>query len=146
MTLGAGFARFLFDNHERIYLGLNYMKSVFQTKKLVYPQSVGERLKKARQRQCLGLVELEKSLGIRKPYLQALEESTLSALPGLAYARIFLKQYAAWLGLPTSLLVKQFDEEVAKGAWGTKGNTLPPAVTTNKDLVVAPQLMRRCAS
>ena len=49
---------------------------------------------------------------MRATYLAALEENAFDELPGRAYARAFLRTYAAALGLEADRFVAEFDEQV----------------------------------
>ncbi len=54
------------------------------------------------------------ALCIRLPYLQALEQGRLADLPGNAYALVFLRSYAAALGLDPDDLSRRFKGEAAE--------------------------------
>jgi cytoskeleton protein RodZ len=54
------------------------------------------------------------ALCIRLPYLQALEQGRLSDLPGNAYAVVFLRSYAASLGLDPDELSRRFKAEASE--------------------------------
>ncbi len=60
---------------------------------------LGEQLRRARETKSLTLEEAEKATGIRKRYLQAMEEGRFDAMPGELQARGFLKSYANYVGL-----------------------------------------------
>jgi cytoskeleton protein RodZ len=61
---------------------------------------VGERLRKAREARGLSLDAVAASTHIRERYLEALEEERFEEIPGPAYVKGFLRNYAAHLGLP----------------------------------------------
>lgn len=60
---------------------------------------VGADLRAARERLGWALEDVAEGLRIRRPYLEALEDGRVSALPGSAYAVGFLRTYASSLGL-----------------------------------------------
>lgn len=62
-------------------------------------QSIGESLKSAREAKGISLEQAEENTKIRKRYLQALEEGDYEVIPGLVYAKGFLRNYANYLGL-----------------------------------------------
>ncbi|HEX2323877.1 MAG TPA: helix-turn-helix domain-containing protein [Chloroflexota bacterium] len=64
------------------------------------PRSPGERLRAARLRRKISLIEAEQATRIRARYLQALEEDEYAALPSGVYSRGFLRNYAIYLGVP----------------------------------------------
>lgn len=53
-------------------------------------------------------------LRIRRPYLEALEQGRIDALPGRAYALAFLRTYATALGLDADEAVRRFKAEAAE--------------------------------
>jgi cytoskeleton protein RodZ len=62
-------------------------------------RAVGRLLRDQREARSLGLSDIEKSLRIRRPYLEAIEEGRFDKLPGAAYIPAFLRAYAAHVGL-----------------------------------------------
>ena len=80
--------------------------------------SIGTTLREERIRLGLGIDEVEAGTKIRAKYLMALEDERFEALPGTAYARAFLRDYAEQLGLDPQELVNRlnqmagFDEDV----------------------------------
>jgi helix-turn-helix protein/uncharacterized protein DUF4115 len=71
---------------------------------------IGNALRAARERQGLGLGEVERETRIRARYLAALEEERFEQLPARAYAKGFLRCYADFLGLDGRLIVTEFNE------------------------------------
>lgn len=67
--------------------------------------SIGQRLREARQGRSLSLEDVAYATRIRVRYLSAMEEGDYEAIPSAAQARGFLRTYASYLGLdPTPLL------------------------------------------
>lgn len=62
-------------------------------------QTVGERLRDERERKGLTLKDIENETNIRSLYLQAIEEGNYRVLPGEAYVKGFIRNYANALGL-----------------------------------------------
>ena len=60
---------------------------------------IGSSLREARMRRQLELSQIERDTRIRAKYLLALEDDRFEVLPGLAYAKGFLRTYADYLGL-----------------------------------------------
>ena len=67
--------------------------------------SAGQRLRRAREERHLTLGEVARETRIKTEFLQALEEDRTDVFPGPVYARAFLRQYAAFLGLDGEDLV-----------------------------------------
>jgi len=70
---------------------------------------LGQLLQEVRQGQNLTLPECATSLRIRQTYLQALESGDWQSLPGQAYGRGYLRQYAMFLGLPDAEVMEICD-------------------------------------
>lgn len=71
---------------------------------------IGEALRGAREAHGVTIEQAARSLHIRINYLRMLEEGALEALPGNAYARGYLRRYAAWLGLNPEEIMREADE------------------------------------
>jgi cytoskeleton protein RodZ len=85
--------------------------------------SIGTTLREERIRLGLGIDQIEADTKIRAKYLMALEDERFEALPGTAYARAFLRDYAEQLGLDPQELV----------------NRLNAVVGVDDDVVLAPR-------
>ena len=70
---------------------------------------IGSSLRDARLRQGLEFQQLEIDTKIRAKYLRALEEEEFSLLPGEAYVKGFLRNYADRLGLDGQLYVDEYN-------------------------------------
>lgn len=66
--------------------------------------SIGEQLRAARAARGLSLQDVKAELRIREKYLQAMEADDFASIPGLVYARGFLRSYAKYLGLDPDAL------------------------------------------
>jgi transcriptional regulator with XRE-family HTH domain len=74
---------------------------------------IGEQLRQARTRQGLELSDVEAATRIGSRYLAALEQERFERLPALAYARVFLRSYADFLDLDSTLFLEEFDARLA---------------------------------
>jgi cytoskeleton protein RodZ len=72
---------------------------------------IGKHLAEARVARGIELAEVEERLKIRAHYLRAMEEERWDQLPGVAYARGFLRAYGDYLGLDGRALARQYSEE-----------------------------------
>jgi cytoskeletal protein RodZ len=68
-------------------------------------------LRAAREERGITLPEAERETKIRLKYLSAMEDDNLAAMPGPTYARGFLRNYAAYLGLDPNEAVELFEEQ-----------------------------------
>lgn len=87
------------------------------------------RLRGLREERAISLEEASARTRIRVPLLEALEEGRLDALPGLVYARGFLRTYLNFLG--ASHLWEEFEallpQPDAEGSGTVMGGAVPPA-------------------
>jgi hypothetical protein len=72
--------------------------------------TIGQRLSDERRRRGLTLEECEAATHIRGRHLIALEEDRPGDIPEAAYARLFLRGYAAFLELDAVAMVAEYDE------------------------------------
>jgi cytoskeleton protein RodZ len=70
---------------------------------------IGTSLRSARERQGLELSQIERETRIRARYLRALEDERFDVLPGSAYAKGFLREYAEFLGLDGQRFVEEYN-------------------------------------
>ncbi len=76
-------------------------------------EGLGMWLRRAREAKDLSLDQVEKTLRIRRRYLQALEVADYAALPGPIQARGFLRNYARFLGLPVEEALARYESEIS---------------------------------
>ncbi len=74
---------------------------------------VGAELRQVRERAGWKLEEVAAALRIRQPYLEAIEQGNLQALPGQAYEIGFIRTYAQALGLDGDEILRRFRAEGA---------------------------------
>lgn len=75
---------------------------------------IGQKLREARENRGITLEDVERETKIRRKYLQALEEEQFQILPGVVYAKAFLKTYASFLGLDASEVLETYNKNFAK--------------------------------
>ena len=73
-------------------------------------EEIGRILRETREQLGLTLEEAERNLKIRASRLAALENGEFDTLPSQAQARGFLNNYAEFLGLDSTELLRQYDE------------------------------------
>ena len=71
------------------------------------PETIGQRLKKAREYRNLTLEKVEEATHIRLQFLQALEADDFSTMPSPVQARGFLRNYAQYLELDLDQMVEE---------------------------------------
>jgi hypothetical protein len=70
---------------------------------------IGSGLREARVRRGFELTQVEAGTHIRSRYLKALEDERFDLLPGTAYTRAFLREYADFLDLEAQRFVDEYD-------------------------------------
>ncbi|WP_368504105.1 helix-turn-helix domain-containing protein [Alkalihalophilus sp. As8PL] len=73
---------------------------------------LGQFLRETREQKGLSLEDLQRTTKIQKRYLLAIEEGRFDTLPGLFYARAFVKTYAEAVGLDPEPLFEQYRSEL----------------------------------
>jgi len=71
------------------------------------PETIGQRLKKAREDRYLSLEKASEDTRIRRVFLQALESDDYSIMPSAAQGRGFLRNYAEYLGLDMDAMIAE---------------------------------------
>jgi cytoskeleton protein RodZ len=104
--------------------------------------TIGELLRVERERQGIGLDQVEAATRIRAAQLRALEEDRLDSLPAEAYARAFVRDYAEHLGLDADRAVHRFNEQ-----WN-RTHVAEPEHSSPYDppIAASPDLARRLGS
>ena len=74
-------------------------------------QTIGQKLKQAREAKRLTHEQVFEAIRIRAPYVRALEEDDLSAMPSPVQARGYLRNYAEFLGLNVEQLLDEMRAE-----------------------------------
>lgn len=95
----------------------------FRKKKIIYVKSLGEDLEKARIAEHLSYLAIEKKIGIRKEYLESMDNGDWAVIPGEIYARVFLKKYSNFLGLEWAKIKAKFEKEIEGGSYWVKNDT-----------------------
>jgi cytoskeletal protein RodZ len=91
--------------------------------------SVGNTLRKERERQQRAVSEIAEDLCITQRYLLALEEDDLKSLPGTFFYKSFVRQYAALLGLDPAKLQSAIEH--------VTGEDQPPPPEPTRDPIVS---------
>lgn len=73
---------------------------------------LGHYLKEKRKEKGMSLEEIQEITKIRKRYLEAIEKGEYNVLPGVFYARAFIKSYAEAVGLDPDEVLKTYDHEL----------------------------------
>lgn len=85
----------------------------FVRRPLTGPDTLGERFRQVREERRVTLEEAAKAVSIPAKYLAAIEAGRHDLLPGLVYARNFVRQYAKFLEISDSAALEKFTAEDA---------------------------------
>ena len=78
--------------------------------------SIGAALYEAREKKEQSIKDAEKETKIRAKYLEALEQNKFELIPGDAYVKIFIREYANFLDIDPNPLIKEYDEKHAEAS------------------------------
>src|SRR4051812_41391280 len=81
------------------------------------PQTVGARLREAREKRGVSLRQIANTTRISVMSLEAVERSDLSRLPGGIFTRSFIRAYAEEVGLDPDRTIQDFIAELPADAW-----------------------------
>jgi cytoskeleton protein RodZ len=74
------------------------------------PETIGQRLRKAREDRYLSLEKASEDTRIRRVFLQALESDDYSIIPSAAQGRGFLRNYSSYLGLDIDAMIAEIQK------------------------------------
>lgn len=97
-------------------------------------QTIGQRLKAAREEKQLTLDRIFEATRIRVNYLRALEDDDLSVMPSPVQARGYLRNYAEYLGLDIDRLLEEM-----RSSQQTAGEIIGPADLADQPAIESPQ-------
>jgi len=78
---------------------------------LAGPDTLGERLGQLRREKKLTIEELAERIQVATKYIEAIEESRYRDIPGLVYARNFVRLYVRAMQLPVESAMERFEQE-----------------------------------
>lgn len=87
-----------------------------QTEASLFPTTVGEKLRGAREAQGLELAEIARRTRIPQRHLEAIERSSYGSLPSITYAIGFAKSYARAVGADEVAIGREVRAELGSGS------------------------------
>ncbi|HTX87089.1 MAG TPA: helix-turn-helix domain-containing protein [Candidatus Nanoarchaeia archaeon] len=115
---------------------------LFQSNKIKEGEdTVAEKLRAAREEKKITLEAAAKNLAIKIDYLTALEKGDQSALPAGVYAKTFLRQYAAFLGLNARQLLFKYQKEISHGT-AEKKDVFAKKKINKSQLLIFPRILK----
>src|SRR5689334_8691984 len=94
-------------------------------------ETLGRRLREAREAKGYVLEDVERATRIRAKYLVALEDGDFDALPSQAQVRGFLRNYAQFLSLDDEQVLADYNQQVGPSAPPTLNPEPAPAFTAS---------------
>ena len=116
----------------------------FTFRKIRTVQTLGEKLKRARKRKSVDLIEAELETKVRAKYLEALENEDFDLLPNDIYVKGFLTTYAQYLNLDSDKILNLYQQQKSKGEVEESETFTIGKVDRRKALVVTPKLVIIC--
>jgi cytoskeletal protein RodZ len=98
---------------------------------------IGERLKAIRTKKNLSIDDVASGTGIRAQYLEALENSEFSNIPGDVFIKGFIRNYGNYLGLDGNALVEEYKQGTKAASTGISTPSAPEAPVTTEEEVQA---------
>ncbi|MBD3247742.1 helix-turn-helix domain-containing protein [Candidatus Falkowbacteria bacterium] len=105
-------------------------------------ETVGERLRDAREQKGSSLEKAAQETRIRKEYLSAYEEGLYDSLPKGVYRITFLKKYCDFLGLDQEKVKKEFLSETKNKRSDNKKISFSPKGIDKKEFIVFPKIAK----
>lgn len=100
-------------------------------------KSVGDTLKKSREKQEMNIHQIAYDLGIPHQYITCIEQNEFQVLPGSVYVAHYVERYARYLGLNASLLVKKIQTLTKETQ-----HTVPKFRVTRTNFWVGPRILK----
>jgi cytoskeletal protein RodZ len=113
----------------------------FTNKKLPLEETVGEKLRQARQRLNLKLEQVAEKINIRTEYLAALEAENFAKLPSGLYGKKFLKKYATFLKLDLREDM-QTNSRTPASRIETTSNPFSQKIVKKNSFIVLPKIIK----
>ncbi len=117
--------------------------ALFRKKIVGVTDTLGDRLHRLREEAGLPLDAVAARTGISEKHLHAIEEGRYSDLPGLVYARNFVRKYAAVLEVREETVLQMFDREYAVGTKVAPPRSTAPLRPIRHSIGLTPIVLRR---
>ena len=113
----------------------------FKLRKIRTVHTLGEKLRRARKRKGVDLIEAELSTKVRAKYLEALENEDFDLLPNDIYTKGFLTTYADYLDLDSKKIISLWEQETHTKNKEEKPNFRSSGAAKEKVFVVTPRII-----
>jgi len=113
----------------------------FKLRKIRTVHTLGEKLRRARKRKGVDLIEAELATKVRAKYLEALENEDFDLLPNDIYTKGFIITYADYLGLESKKIVSLWEQQTLLKDKGADEDFRTNKSFKEKSLVVTPKII-----
>lgn len=113
----------------------------FKLRKIRTVLTLGEKLRRARKRAGVDLIEAELSTKIRAKYLEALENEDFDLLPNDIYTRGFLSTYAQYLELDPDKIINLWEQQKLVKNTDSVEEFRTEKVVKEKSFVITPKII-----
>jgi cytoskeletal protein RodZ len=104
-------------------------------------ETLGEKLRAAREEKKATLEAAAKTLSINSEYLAALERGDYASLPSGVYTKTFLREYSSWLGLSPTRIIESYQKEKNKAVSSEK-DVFSKKKINKLELVIFPRILK----
>ncbi len=111
----------------------------FIPKQISQETALGQKLRQTRLLKNKKIEDISKSLGIRREYLEAIEEGQYDKLPSGLYGKSFLKKYALYLGFRSKDLIGELEKIVIENE---ADDPFSQKIVKKHKFIIFPRLIR----
>jgi len=113
----------------------------FTFRKIRTSQTLGEKLRRARKKKGVDLVEAELETKVRAKYLESLELEDFDLLPNDIYVKGFITAYCEYLGLDPEKMLKLYRQQKLVKKSSVDDSFSFPRVNSEKSITITPKLI-----
>lgn len=84
---------------------------IFRSRAMAAPETLGERLRQLREESKMSIDDVARNIGVAAKYITAIETCRYKDLPGVVYARNFIRLYARLMDMNPQTAVERFAQE-----------------------------------
>lgn len=113
----------------------------FTFRKIRTSQTLGEKLRRARKRKGVDLLEVELQTKVRAKYLESLEREDFDLLPNDIYVKGFIISYCEYLGLESEKILKLYRQQKMIQKDSTDSSFSMPKIESRRSITITPKLV-----
>jgi len=113
----------------------------FTFRKIRSSQTLGEKLRRARKKKGVDLLDAELETKVRAKYLESLELEDFDFLPNDIYVKGFLTAYCEYLGLDSEKMLKLYRQQQLMKKNNIDDSFSLPKVNSERSITITPKLV-----